>query len=174
MFGKYLNDGGMNGICPSKYSSDGIVPFGWDRFFAMCPDTCYEDCVFSDQGTWLKRDDPSAAGGNYATSVMANESVSWLERQLSEARPFFVKLAPHAPHGPATPAPWYVGKVWGKETIAPRTASYNVSAQDHNWMIRTQPPITETEEAKWDEFYRDRLRSLLSVDDALAGVHDLL
>lgn len=41
-------------------------------------------------------------------------------------------------------------------------------------MIRSQPPISQKDETKWDEFYRDRLRSLLSVDDAFSGIYDLL
>ena len=48
---------------------------------------------------------------------------------------------------------------------APRTPNYNITAVDHHWMIRTQPPLTEEQAERADELYRARLRSLLTVDD---------
>lgn len=38
---------------------------------------------------------------------IGNQSMAWLNSIVSDPRPFFLYLAPHAPHGPATPAPWY-------------------------------------------------------------------
>eukprot|EP00755_Sulcionema_specki_P008823 Sspe_Gene.6071::Locus_2034_Transcript_2_2_Confidence_0.667_Length_1869::g.6071::m.6071/K01137/GNS; N-acetylglucosamine-6-sulfatase len=174
MFGKYLNSGGMTGLCPTETEA-AKVPKGWDRFLAMCPDTCYTDCVFSDQGKYRRFDDPSfPMGSNYATSVMTNATYQWLEANNQSDKPFFVYLAPHAPHQPATPAPWYKGAVWNTSRKAPRNKPYGVHAGDHNWMVATQPSISESEESDWDELYRDRMRTLLSVDDGFKAIHDLL
>jgi N-acetylglucosamine-6-sulfatase len=57
---------------------------------------------------------------------------------------------------------------------APRTPDYNASAEvlaNHHWLIAQQGPITDIEGATIDELFRDRWRTLLSADDAMAGVH---
>ena len=56
---------------------------------------------------------------------------------------------------------------------APRTPDYNASADalaGHHWLIAQQAAITPAEGAQIDELFRDRWRTLLSVDDAVAGV----
>lgn len=57
---------------------------------------------------------------------------------------------------------------------APRTPDYNASAEvlaDHHWLIAQQGPITQEQGAIIDELFRNRWRTLLSVDDAIAGMH---
>jgi N-acetylglucosamine-6-sulfatase len=49
--------------------------------------------------------------------------------------PFMVMVASHAPHGPATPAPWYADLYSTADVIAPRTPSFNVSAPDKHWIV---------------------------------------
>eukprot|EP01060_Flectonema_neradi_P031389 TRINITY_DN4747_c1_g1_i1.p1 TRINITY_DN4747_c1_g1~~TRINITY_DN4747_c1_g1_i1.p1 ORF type:complete len:496 (+),score=76.31 TRINITY_DN4747_c1_g1_i1:39-1526(+) len=174
MFGKYLNMGGMDAYCP-KEGGTAEIPDGWDRFLGMCPDTCYLDCVFNDQGKWSKFDDPSnPKGSNYATSVMANATYDWLVSIENSSKPFFAYLAPHAPHGPAIPAPWYTNARWGNDTIVPRLPTWNMSAPDHNWMVAVEPALTQSYSDSMDEFYRNRLRTLLTVDDSFRLIHDLL
>ena len=175
MFGKYLNMGGMSDYCPPHKGSSAAIPDGWDRFLAMCPDTCYENCVFNDQGKWNKFDDPSfSKGSNYATSVMANATYEWLVSIENSSKPFFAYLAPHAPHSPATPAPWYANKKYDNSTIVPRLPTWNMSAPDHNWMVAVEPPLTEKFSNEMDALYRDRLRTLLTVDDSFRLIHELL
>ena len=85
-------------------------PHGWDKFFGMCPDDCYEDCLFVEvslhislsfdilfpdspehssrdvheqDGIGHRFNDPSFVNGtNYATSVIGNTSTRWLKEQL--------------------------------------------------------------------------------------------
>ena len=80
------------------------------------------------------------AGSNYATSVIGNATTAWLSEQLraqaaGDPTPFFVYLAPHAPHtapnGQSMVAPWYKHTLPGIK--APRTASFGVAAPDHHW-----------------------------------------
>ena len=49
MAGKYLNGKAVS-LCPDPARPNKIVPKPsvWDRYFAMCPDTCYVNCFFSD------------------------------------------------------------------------------------------------------------------------------
>jgi N-acetylglucosamine-6-sulfatase len=60
----------------------------------------------------------------------------------------------------------------GKDVIAPRTPAYNVHSPDKHWIVATQPAITTAyAEKKLDSFYKNRLRSLRSVDDIIAAMH---
>lgn len=65
---------------------------------------------------------------DYMTSVIGNKSVDWLRQvtQLQESggsqTPFFAYIALHAPHVPATPAPWYNNTL--PDQLAPRYCIY--------------------------------------------------
>ena len=82
-------------------------------------------------------------------------------------RPFLAVVAPHAPHLPSTPAPWHAAAFPG--TRAPRTHGYGAHGQSH-WLVASQPPLTSGQQAAIDREYADRLRTLLSVDDAVAAL----
>ena len=49
------------------------------------------------------------------------------------------------------------------------TPSFNHSAADHVPWVANLPPVTVKEAAKFDEDFRDRWRSLMSVDDLVEG-----
>ena len=78
----------------------------------------------------------------------------------------------HAPHYPATPAPWYEKSF--ASVVAPRTPNYNVSSPDKAQHIRQNAPLSALAKCWEDEHFRDRWRSLLSVDDLLVAVVDKL
>ena len=174
-FGKYLNDGGMQHICPKPVGTGELaVPAGWDTFLGACPDTCYVNCTYNRDGSSATFDDPSfARGSNYGTSVIGNASLDFVRSALEDKVPFFAMVASHAPHGPATPAPWYAHLY--ADARAPRTASFGVHSPDKHWVVATQPALTPSyAEDKIDSFFRDRLRSLRSVDDIVAGAYAML
>jgi N-acetylglucosamine-6-sulfatase len=86
-----------------------------------------------------------------------------------------VAVASKGPHVPATPATWYKTKF--SELAAPRTPDYNASAEqlaNHHWLIAQQGPITERQGQEIDELFRNRWRTLLSIDDAIAAMHDAI
>jgi hypothetical protein len=41
----------------------------------------------------------------YETDVLTNRAVTFIERSVQDHKPFFLYLAPDAPHLPAIPAP---------------------------------------------------------------------
>jgi len=173
MFGKYLNSGGMHHVC-GEVHNEWRVPAGWTTFMGACPDTCYVDCTYNVDGKKKKFDDPHyPRGSNYGTAIIGNASLAFVEKSLKAGSPFFAYVASHAPHGPATPAPWY--KHLYAHASAPRTVSYNVHSPDKHWVVATQPKITaEYAEDKIDTFFRNRLRSLRSVDDIMHDAHELV
>ena len=90
----------------------------------------------------------------------------------NDQQPFLMVLSTPAPHAPFTPAPQYA-KAFSNLT-APRTPAYNhVENAEHkkHWFVRTRPrPLPEKVLAEVDEVFRNRWRTLLSVDDLVDGV----
>ena len=81
-------------------------------------------------------------------------------------------LATPAPHAPFTPAPQYA-KAFANLT-APRTKAFNfVEDEKHpkHWLINTKPrPLNNSIIEEVDEAFRNRWRTLLSVDDLVDRV----
>ena len=179
VFGKYLNSGGMQKICAgiggvesaAAAAAPPVTPLGWTEFMGACPDTCYTNCHYQHDGVDDVYDDAAyAKGSNYGTSVIGNASLAFVERAITANWPFFAEVASHAPHGPATPAPWYADLY--ADAKAPRTASWNVTSPTKHWVVATQPALTaDYVRTHIDAFYQNRLRSLRSVDDIVAALH---
>lgn len=165
-FGKLLNPGGVAAYCTK---SDATKLPGFDSYVTMCNDNRYFGNTFSVNGTFVQKGkDPE----DYLTSVIGNASVDFIESSLQAGRPFFAYISPHAPHVPATPAPWYADKYSDKS--APKTPNYNYSAPDHHYVIRSQPPLTDKQAGDSDALFVNRWRSLLSVDDITREIVPLL
>lgn len=145
MYGKYLNSGGMGKICAEPVGDGSLhVPEGWVDFLGACPDTCYVNCNYNHNGqsAWFTNAS-STTGSNYGTSVIGNTSLAFAKRAMAANWPFFVYIASHAPHGPATPAPWYADLYSTPDVIAPRTPAFNVSSPDKHWIVATQPLLSK-------------------------------
>jgi N-acetylglucosamine-6-sulfatase len=179
IFGKHLNDGytANNPACP---------PIGVDRWFANGGGTYYGP-EFNNatagggppNGARYNNCTYTADGACYSTSVIANETIAWIEglRTAGDKRPFFAYVAPKAPHIEdgngwpiAQPSPWYNGSAIFEGRTAPRTPNWNASAPDHHWLVRTQPPMTDEQRDRSDTLFRARWLSLLSVDDMVEGL----
>ena len=116
---------------------------------------------------------------DYTTSVLGNATLEWIRHVLRGGAthpPFYAWVGPHAPHLPSTPAPWYAEHPIGL-LQAPRSAwskSYNYSAKDHHPLVASQPVLDEKDAASIDDEYARRMRSLLSVDDFVLNLYELL
>ena len=59
---------------------------------------------------------------------LGNKTMPWIAKAAKDAasngKPFFAHLSPHAPHLPATPAPWYKEAPLPSQ-FAPRLPSFN-------------------------------------------------
>ena len=83
--------------------------------------------------------------------------------------PFFLLLAPRAPHGPSTPAPRHEAAF--ADARAPRVPSFNEEdISDKPPWLRDTPPLTEEQITAIDALYRDRLRSMLAVGEMVADL----
>ena len=118
----------------------------------------------------------------YQTTQIGNRTLRWLDEKLKAqketeaaggvAKPFFDYIGPHAPHYPAQPAPWYE-KEFPDVTI-PITPNYNLSSPDKAQHVRQNPAFTELAHCWENQHFRDRWRTLLSVDEIVGAVVDKL
>src|SRR6478609_5429336 len=155
LIGKYLN-GYPNGVGPT------YVPPGWDEW-----DSAARGNAYSEYGYTLNENGKLVRYGNapkdYGTDVYVNKADAFITRSAKAAKPFFVYLAVYAPHQPATPAPRDVGQFASAK--APRTPAYNeADVSDKPEWVRSLPLMSAATEARTDQLYRRRLRSLQAVD----------
>ena len=152
-FGKYLN----------SYRGT-FVPPGWDSWAAFTPANVanFFDYALNVDGTIVEY---GSEPGEYSTDVLA-ASVEQFIRTNPDA-PFFAVYAPYAPHLPATPAPRHRNRFPG---LAPwRPPSYDEpDVSDKPAWLRAYPALPTP--AQLDAFRRSQLQSLLSVDEAVAGI----
>ncbi|KAL1515903.1 hypothetical protein AB1Y20_002517 [Prymnesium parvum] len=119
-------------------------------------------------GTWVGGTD------DYSTAVIGNLSLAWVELQARHTRPFFAYVAPKASHEPFTPAPWHAEHweaAWPAD--APRTPNWNCSFDArarHHGNIATSPMLTAAAAAVIRGAFRNRWRTLLSVDAVVAAL----
>ena len=160
LVGKYLN--GYN----DKHASH--VPKGWDHWHGMT-DTAYFGPHFSDQGSLLK-----FSKDVYQTDYISNKSLHWLKAR-DKHKPFFLYVAPFAPHAPSLPAPRHADLF--KNVSAPRYDSFNpddsIQNQKPSWLGRL-PKLTQKQIDSIDNFYRNRIRALQAVDEMLENITNYL
>src|SRR4051794_34258918 len=166
--GKYLNE--YPPPSPATY-----VPPGWDYWVAHLGETTNEtwrsssefDYDLNNNGTVVHRGGTPA---DYATNVYRAKAVGFVREAVADRVPFFLELATHAPHFPATPAPR--DSALFPALQAPRVPSFNeADVSDKPAYVRALPRF---DPANVDAKYRQRARSLRAVDDALGAITDAL
>ena len=98
---------------------------------------------------------------------------AFVARSAAAGQPFFLYVAPFAPHAPATPAPRHAEAF--PDPAAPRVPSFGeADVGDKPAWVRDQVEIGPDEAALIDAHHGLRMRSLLAVDDLVATVMDAL
>lgn len=158
LIGKYLNEYPI-GAEPNH------IPPGWDEWHAATKGG-YIGFELNENGElvrYRKRDK------DYQTDVLAARTADFLTRAAAEDEPFFLYLAPRAPHGPATPAARHEGMF--ADRAAPRPPSFNErDVGDKPRWLREAPPLDEEQIATIDSTYRARLETLQAMDELVATV----
>ena len=160
LVGKYLN--GYN----DKQAD--VVPPGWDHWHGMT-DLAYYGPHFSDNGKLLK-----IPKDIYQTDYISNKAITWLQERSND-KPFFMYVAPFAPHAPSTPAHRHANLFNDKQ--APRYESFNpennIQIEKPSW-LKELPKLTTDQINSIDNFYRNRLRALQAVDEMIANFTSVL
>ena len=157
LFGKYLN--GYEGDEP---------PPGWDEWAATRPSRGDEYYNYD-----LNENGRAVHYGNeaedYLTDVLSGKITQFIADASASAQPFFAYVAPSAPHGPATPAERHKN-VFVDET-APRPPSFNEDdVSDKPPWIRETDRRSDEEVLAIDGGYRERLSTMLAVDEMVASI----
>lgn len=162
LMGKYLNDY-PHGASPT------YVPPGWDDWRAVL-----EDREADNLGYWVNENGHLTRPASYQTDFLIGRALEFVEAAGQPvAQPFFLYIAPAAPHAPSTPAARHAGLF--AEARAPRTAAFNeVDVSDKPGWLQAQPLLDARQIRRVDRFYRRRLQTLAAVDEAMARLFALL
>lgn len=159
LIGKYLNRYGLdrNGnFAPSTH-----VPPGWDRWYAW-------QGTYAGTGTSYKINENGRIvtyqrSQIHDTDLHARTAENFI-KQTAGNRPFFMYLAPNAPHDPAYYAPRHASMF--SDAPLPRPSSFNESdVSDKPEWVRDKPRLSSTQISDLTKFYRARLRALQSLDE---------
>merc|ERR1719450_1020665 len=142
------------------------VPAGWDHWYGQVGNSKYYNYTLSVNGSEEKHGDNYSE--DYHTDLIYNRSLTFLDHRDAE-KPFLIVLAPPASHAPFTPAPQYETEF--SDVVAPRLPSFNVdSGESKHWFTRQGGNLSSGAVDEVDEVFRNRWRTLLSVDDMVAGL----
>lgn len=181
--GKYLNqyatrtDASNHSVCtPANELGCYRVPPGWDGWLGLVGNSQYYhyDVVVSDDGgqTVDRRRHKFDYRKDYLPDLVANSTLQymrdWEQENLKSGdhKPFLMVASWPSPHGPFIPAPQYKTSLYNLTAF--RTPNWNASRSSmmqKHWFLRQLGPIDESTETWIDNVYRNRLRTLLSLDD---------
>ncbi|GIJ90836.1 hypothetical protein Asppvi_009799 [Aspergillus pseudoviridinutans] len=166
----------MNGHTTSNYNSP--FPKGWNGSdFLLDPYTySYLNSTYQ-----RNREPPKSYAGQYTTDVISEKSLGFLNDALSSDRPFFLAVAPIAPHSNIDPSALGTGGTKGTLMTAPipaerhkdlfpdakvpRTANFNPKVPTGGGWVQHLPLANQTVIDYQDHFYRQRLRALQALDE---------
>jgi arylsulfatase A-like enzyme len=174
MVGKYLNGYGV--------VNRREVPPGWTEWYGLTGGSDQHRYGFKLNENGKVRHYGRSAR-NYIDYVLGSKANDVLKRWAISPRPFFLYYNPTNPHGESgtpfwstrdpEPAPQYLG-AFGDIT-APRSPNFDEpNVSDKPQMIRDIPRFSDVQLADLDRRYRGRLESLLSVDDEIARLVNLV
>lgn len=141
--------------------------------------------TYSYYGAHMSRnfEPPVSYEGLYSPDVVAQKAYGFLEDAAQYPDPFFIGIAPIAPHSNYEPtksetmsiplsAPRHAHLF--KDYRIPRTSNFNPNKPSGVSWIKELEQLNETVIEYNDEFQRGRLRALQAVDEIIEGVMDRL
>lgn len=169
--GKYLNGYGS----PNPLE----IPPGWSEWYASFAPR-YFGYRLNENGRLV----PYSGPGNYETDVLDRKAVDFIRRQAPSQTPFFLNVAPNAPHDsvlgatgpcsgsaqpiPPQPAPRHAGR-FNNEPL-PKPPSFNELDYSDKPAFRRIPRLNLTDVANLTRDYHCRLESLLAVDEMVRDI----
>jgi len=172
--GKFLN--GYGSDTPAD------VPPGWGEWYGAVDPSTYRmwGYTLNENGafnTFGNEEVPDPA--LYQTDVYRDKAVDFIQRQAGQRGPFFLSLAPLAPHHeirsdgrrlPARPAPRHVGAYGAAPLPIPPSFGEADLTDKPQYVQRRSPPLTEAHVAQITANYRTRQESLMAVDEAVESI----
>ncbi len=167
LIGKYLNgyESSTAGLTP---------PPGWDDWNTLINDNIYSGYSYTiDNNGVLEQHGTSAA--DYSTDVLSRKTAAFLgSAALDPSKPFFAYVAPTAPHYPLPPPPRYATNPWSNATTPALPNFYEPDLSDKPTWLQVSASYRDQWKAKLDTDYRNRMGSLMALDDLVANVANAL
>lgn len=175
----WLQDAGYRTMLAGKYlnfyppKTDPLyIPPGWSEWYVPIKGDAYSEYNYT-----LNENGQEVAYGHkpkdYGTDVYVGKTVDFIQRSASEGEPFFVYLAPYAPHAPYTPAPRHADLF--ADLMAPRTPNFNEDdVSDKPAYIRNRSLLTQNQQNSIDKDYRKRAQSIQAVDEGIEVIVNTL
>jgi len=160
----WLDSGGYRTALVGKYLNgyaERRVPPGWDEWYAWSGKRMSHR--LNENGTARYY----APSRHHSTDVLSDKAVEFVRRSSEGGEPFFLYLGYNAPHQPAVPAPRHKGRFDGVRLPRPPSFDERDVSDKPRW-IRDGDPLRQSEISGMTDLYRDRLESMLSVEDGLA------
>ncbi len=161
--GKYMNG----------YTGGHVPPPGWDEWYAVAGN--YLSTQLDENGQ-VSEYDPERS---YLTDMLSDRAAEYIRRTAEEDpslfatdQPFFMWLGTNAPHMPATPAARHEAAF--SNTELPMPPSFGEDVSDKPAWIRNNPQLGMGQTADLEVIYRNRLRSMLAVDEMVGDLVDTL
>ncbi|GII57202.1 sulfatase [Planotetraspora thailandica] len=158
LMGKYLNQYPQG--APWSH-----IPPGWDQW--AVPVTR----LYQEYGYALNENGMVFQYGNTSEDYLEDVLSSKANAFVGEGgdKPFFLYLAPVAPHLPSNHAPRHDDAF--TDELAPRTLSFDQQdlSAEPLW-LRERPPLTSADVRAMDRIHRNRLRAMLGVDDMVGSL----
>ncbi len=166
LIGKY-----MNGI----EAEPTHIPPGWSEWNAFVDNVAYTGYNYqmNENGTIVQYGD---AESDYNTDVVRNKAVDFINRaESNDDQPFFLYVAPTAPHLPLPPAPRHQNNPY-TNALSPRTPNYNEPdlSDKAAWLRLSGDTRTAIVNGWNDTDYRNRMGSLYALDEAIAAIYQTL
>lgn len=143
------------------------VPPGWDDWHAIL-----EDRGAGNRDYWMNENGKLVKPAEYQTEKLAAVVEAFVRDSAGQA-PFFVYLAPGAPHMPAEPSPRHLDLFAGEK--APRTPAFDEEdVSDKPAWLRRADALNDGDTRRIDRFYRRRLQTLVAADEMVERVFQAL
>jgi arylsulfatase A-like enzyme len=159
---------GFTGRYLNHYNASNRRPPGWTYWEPLVKDI--GDMYSYSQ---MKRDGSVAQPGTYVTDRLSNVTRAQITDCLNANKPAFTAFWPTAPHFGTTPEPDYaaVSVPW-----SPSDPSFNEAdiSDKPQWLQRWHPTPRADAETYYQAQEQTRVRTLMSVDDALLSFVNLL
>ncbi len=151
------------------------VPPGWDEWYASVDTNIFTgyDYQLNENGSLVSY---GADAADYSTDVLSAKSVDFIERAADAGdQPFLWSVNPAAPHYPLPPAPRHTDHEFADSTAPQPPNSDEADVSDKpTWLQESAEQRSSILSRVIDDDYRNRMGSLLAVDDMVGDIVDTL